>query len=398
MKNYKLHVSEGFKDTYGQEMLVKKEIEGRILNVFETHGYELIKTPTLEYIDVYSKDGMQKPDLYNLINRQGEVLALCNDMTSSIARFVCSNNSLPNGAKKYCYIQDTFRYPRLYQGKNHQFKQAGVEFIGNSGIEADLAIITLANLTMRHCNVHDFTIHLGSFNFLNSLFNDFNLSSEVTKIIYSLIDTKDYVTLRSLLEENLNEKKASFLIDLMLKGGKIKYILNLIEELDGMESKNELLYLKEVYEKLEALGITNVIFDFSIYSYAKYYTGIIFSVYVDGATKSVISGGRCDKLFQNYGKDLADCGFGLDVDVLSSYCLSKNLINVSRKRYVSYSDSLSFILSFTENEKLRKEGIIVSDICFNSLDEAIEYAKENGFDAVIEYKNNEKKLWEVELC
>ena len=53
MKNYKLHVSEGFKDTYGNEMLVKKEIEARVLNVFESYGYELIKTPTLEYIDVY---------------------------------------------------------------------------------------------------------------------------------------------------------------------------------------------------------------------------------------------------------------------------------------------------------------------------------------------------------
>ena len=48
MKNYKLHVSEGFKDTYGNEMLVKKEIEARVLNVFESYGYELIKTPTLE--------------------------------------------------------------------------------------------------------------------------------------------------------------------------------------------------------------------------------------------------------------------------------------------------------------------------------------------------------------
>ena len=101
MKNYKLHVSEGFKDTYGNEMLVKKEIEARVLNVFESYGYELIKTPTLEYIDVYSLDGMQKPDLYNLINRQGEVLALCNDMTASIARFVCSNTSLHPLPKNY---------------------------------------------------------------------------------------------------------------------------------------------------------------------------------------------------------------------------------------------------------------------------------------------------------
>lgn len=398
MKNYKLHVSEGFKDTYGNEMLVKKEIETRVLNIFGAHGYELIKTPTLEYIDVYSKDGMQKPDLYNLINRQGEVLALCNDMTASIARFVCSNNSLPKGAKKYCYIADTFRYPRLYQGKNHQFLQAGVEFIGKSGIDSDVAVINLANLTMRHCNVHDFTIHLGSSEFLNRLFHDFGIEKEVRKQVYALIDAKDYVTLRGLLEETLNEEDASFLIDLMLKGGKLRYILKLITKLEGKSAQKELLYLKEVYEKLESLGVENIVFDFSIYSYAEYYTGIIFSLYVEGAGKSVISGGRCDKLFLSYGKDLADCGFGLDIDVLASYCLEKNLIDVKHKKYLSYMDSDSFVFANKENEIYRKDGIIVSELDFDNLDEAKEYAKENGFDVVIEYKENKKTLWEVKVC
>lgn len=398
MKNYKLHVSEGFKDTYGNEMLVKKDIEMKVLNIFESHGYELIKTPTLEYIDVYSKDGMQKPDLYNLINRQGEVLALCNDMTASIARFVCSNNSLPNGPKKYCYIADTFRYPRLYQGKNHQFLQAGVEFIGKGGIDSDVAIISLASLTMRHCNVHDFTIHLGSSEFLNRLFLDFGIEKDTRKKIYALIDSKDYVTLRSLLEETLNESKASFLIDLMLKGGRLRYMDNLIKELEGTKALEELLYLKQVYERLNMLGVSNIVFDFSIYSYAEYYTGIIFNVYVEGARKSVISGGRCDKLFKEYGKDLEDIGFGLDIDVLASYCLKKNLINVNHKRYLSISDSESMVLAYKENEILRNNGIIVSEISFDNKDTALKYAKENGFDAVIEYKNNTKTIWEVSLC
>ena len=75
MKNYKLHVPEGFKDIYGYEMLVKKEIENRVLNCFNHYGYTHIKTPTVEYIDIYSDNGLQKPDLYNLINRQGEVLS-----------------------------------------------------------------------------------------------------------------------------------------------------------------------------------------------------------------------------------------------------------------------------------------------------------------------------------
>ena len=104
MKNYKLHVPEGFKDVYGYEMLIKKEIENRVLNCFNHYGYTHIKTPTVEYIDLYSDNGLQKPDLYNLINRQGEVLSLCNDMTRSIARFVASKSDDTIGIKRYSYI------------------------------------------------------------------------------------------------------------------------------------------------------------------------------------------------------------------------------------------------------------------------------------------------------
>ena len=127
MKNYKLHVPEGFKDTYGMEILIKKELENRVLNCFNHYGYIHIKTPTVEYIDLYSDNGIQKPDLYNLINRQGEVLSLCNDMTKSIARFVATNPDSEFATTRYSYSADTFRYPRQYQGKYHQFLQAGVD-------------------------------------------------------------------------------------------------------------------------------------------------------------------------------------------------------------------------------------------------------------------------------
>ena len=116
MKNYKLHVSDGFKDIYGDTIIVTKEVENIVLNTFTSFGYEMIKTPGLEYLDVYSLGGSQKPDLYNLINRQGEVLSLRNDMTSSVARFVSTNNSLKPGTfetlKKIheCLFQEIYEF------------------------------------------------------------------------------------------------------------------------------------------------------------------------------------------------------------------------------------------------------------------------------------------------
>lgn len=396
MKNYKLHISEGYNDTYGLEMLVKKEIEKCAIMTFQSHGYELIKTPTLEYIDVYSSGCMQKPDLYSLINRQGEVLALCNDMTSSIARFVCSNNL--EGPLKYCYTADVFRYPRLYQGKKHQFLQAGIELIGRDGISSDVECILLAHKLLKACNANEFTIHIGSAVFLDALFEDYKLSNELKNEIFSVIENKDYVTLNKVLHEHLDKDKADFIVDLMLVGGKLKYIDNLINELKNTKAYDELCYLKNVYQTLKDLGVENIIFDFSIYSYANYYTGIIFAVYINGISKAVIEGGRCDNLFSSFGKDMKNIGFGFDVDALTSYALANNLFEIKHEKYLSFVSDDSIVFACKNNDELRSKGIIVNDLAFNCINCAKKYAKANGYDKVLEYKNNTVKLWEVSEC
>ena len=395
MKDYKLHTTEGFKDSFGIEMLVKKEIERRIIDLYCSYGYELIKTPTVEFIDVYSTNGMQKPDLYNLINRQGEVLSLCNDMTSSIARFVCSNYE--NGIYKYCYSADVFRYPKQYQGKEHQFLQAGIEFIGQKGISTDTEVIYLAYKSLKKCNVNELTIHIGSALFLEKLFNDFKIDNNTKKIIYECIETKDYVRLYNFLNLNLDNDKANFIYDLMLRGGKLNYINNLINNLNG-EAVVELEYLKSIYLRLFNLGVDNVIFDFSIYSYARYYTGVVFSLYVPGISKAVVEGGRCDCLFKTFGHDFANVGFGLDINSLTNYSLINKTITLKNERYLSFVSDYSYVFANANNDIIREKGIIVNSLDFNSLNEALAYAKKHCYSKLLHYKNNSIEVMEVELC
>ncbi len=394
MKNYKLHISDGFKDIYGKEILIKKELENRILNIFKLYGYELIKTPGVEYIDVYSSKG-QKPDLYNLINRQGEVLALCNDMTRSIARFVSTNNSLKGDIFKYCYSADTFRYPRLYQGKTHQFLQSGVELIGNTGIDGDIQSIYLASKVLDACNCKKYTINIGSSLFLSELMNDFNIKDDVKKEIYHSIEINDYVTLRGILDSNLDSEKSDLIFELMLKGGRLKFIDSLMSKLKGYKSYEVLEYLKNVYNSLKELDVENIVFDFSIYSYQDYYTGIIFNIYIDDVVRYVVNGGRCDSLFKDFGKDLCDVGFGIDIDILTDYVINNDLISLKDEKYLSVADAKSFIKAVKNNDSFRKDGIIVNEINFNSLDEAMKYAKENGYSKVINYKDNKIEIKEV---
>ena len=395
MKNYKLHISDGFKDIYGSEMLIKKELENRVLNVFNSYGYELIKTPGLEYMDVYTLGKGQKPELYTLINRQGEVLSLRSDMTSSVARFVSTNKKLKAGVKKYCYSADTYRYPRLYQGKNHQFLQAGVELIGDDSIEADITTIYLASCTLKKCNINEFTINLGSSLFLKTLFDDFKLNDEIKKNIIEAIELKDYVLLSEYLNNNVDKEKADFILELMLRVGKLKYIDKQMEALKNTKSYEVLQYLKKIYLTLNELGVFNIIFDFSIFSYQEYYTGIIFKIYIDSVTKEVVSGGRCDKLFNEYGFDTPNIGFGMDLDRITDYVYKNDLLNIKIKKYLSYQKEF-LTKALIENDKFRKDNIIVSHVNnLDNLDIAMAYAKDHKFDSIIIYNENGFELKEV---
>ena len=95
MKNYMLHTSEGVRDFFGNELKIKEKLIANIKFSFSSFGYKMVQTPTFEYVDVFSvgKNTSQKPSLYNLINRDNEILDLRIDMTASIARFVSSKDS-----------------------------------------------------------------------------------------------------------------------------------------------------------------------------------------------------------------------------------------------------------------------------------------------------------------
>lgn len=392
MKNYRLHTTEGVQDCLGTQMEWKEEILKKIKKVFFLHGYEYVKTPTLEYIDVYSEQGLQKPDLYTLINRQGEVLALCNDMTASVVRLVATkdhNDILP---KKYCYASETFRYPKMYQGKSHEFLQAGVELIGVDDILADVECISLASKALQACGIGQHRIHLGSSSFLNCLFEDFGIIEEMQEKIRLNIEEKNYVDLKKMLNLVVSSEKASFLMNIILKGGKISYIEELMSKLSKTKAFEELRYLKQLYLALTDRGIDNVIFDFSIYSYAKYYTGVIFSIFTEGANRSIVDGGRSNHLFERFHCSYPLIGFGMDVDLMTDICMTQNQEKTKTVRILSYAQPGFEAQAYLDNEALRAQGYSVSCSLLKSLEEAKIYAKEKGFTYLLVYGSTTKKI------
>ena len=136
--------------------------------------------------------------------------------------------------------------------------------------------------------------------------------------IYKIIEAKDFVTLKEYLDSlDIKNSEKELIIELMQSAGRINFIRRLKDKIAFPKTNKILCELEEFYLALEEIDMAKyVLFDFSIYSYAKYYNKIIFQIFVKGIADAIIEGDRYDNLLSHFGADLKAIGFGLNVDLL----------------------------------------------------------------------------------
>ncbi|MDF2593688.1 MAG: histidyl-tRNA synthetase 2 [Clostridia bacterium] len=395
MKNYTLHIPEGVKDYIGAEASLKEKIQNKIKNIFYTYSYNLIETPTFEYLDVFTlgESGFQQPQLYNLINRQGELVALRSDMTRAIARVVCTQNSNMPVPQRYAYMANSFRYPERYQGKLHEFTQAGVELVGMSCAEADAEVIKVAIEALKAAGLNDFTMHIGSSEFLEYMLNDIGLDQEDKQAVYYAIECKDAVKLKSILEgSDIDADTLSLLLELIQCAGKIDLLRSVKEKITSPKSKQALEYLENVYEVLDEYSISEfVLFDFSILSYGKYYTGIMFQAFTHGIGSAVVEGGRYDSLLCKFGNNLPAVGFGIHISLLLQKIIQqKPLLPINRSKTLIVYTKATRKAALSAADGFRKDGLAVENSFFETIETALVYAKEAGLGGILYFKQDDK--------
>ena len=390
MKNYTLHIPEGVKDYIGSEAALKENIQVQMKEVFYRYSYDLIETPTFEYLNVFTKgeDDFQQPSLYHLISRQGEMMALRSDMTRAIARVVCTQKSHTPFPQRYAYMTNSFRYPERYQGKLHEFTQAGVELIGKKSVEADAEVIKVAFTALKEAGLQNFSIHLGSSEFLEDMLSDLGLSEGVITQVYDVMEHKDGVKLRHILElAHIEEETLSLLLELTQCAGNIELLKAIKAKMVSKKAKQALEELEALYELLKDYGVSeHVLFDFSLLSYGKYYTGMMFQVFCEGVGSALAEGGRYDRLLGEFGKDMPAVGVGININLLLKRLMQIKPLHeaqTNRSLIVAYESTRRISIQIAE--ELRHQGMSVENSFFETLEEALSYAKEKGFGGILHF-------------
>ncbi|RKD32921.1 ATP phosphoribosyltransferase regulatory subunit [Thermohalobacter berrensis] len=394
MYNFKREVPQGVNDELSDYYEIKDKLILEIKNIFKSYGYKQICTPTIEYLDVFSRIGSTviKDEMFKLIDSSGEILVLRPDMTVPITRMVTSRKKFNDDLLKYFYVSKVYRMNKNHQGKRREITQAGIEFFGNEKLDADGEVIAIAIKTLLN-EVSDFHIEIGHTDFYKGLFEEVNADNNIKSQLKKLIENKNFTEIERFLEKlNIREDVKDILVKVPGLYGDFENIIDKAKEMClNKKMEKALEDLKSVYEILKDYGYSNFVsVDLGLINYLDYYTGIIFKGYMANYGQIILSGGRYDKLTKEFGHSIPATGFGINIDELLRGLLTIN--KLKHKRY--YTDYL--ILYTPKNrrevfqiaEKLRKNAFIVETRLLNKrFKDYINYASANRVRWVMKYSD-----------
>src|SRR5512135_2330920 len=194
---------EGVRDLLFADAAAIRGMATALRGLWRVWSYHEIILPTFEYASTLATDvGAQiDAELYRFFDRQGRTLALRPDMTIPTARVIGTRLFDQPMPLRMSYVGSVFRYEPPRAGRQHEFIQAGVEFIGAPGRPADAEVIALAVAALRAAGLPDFRITLGHVGFFRGLLAALALPERLAGRLRAAVDRKAEAELADLLAE-----------------------------------------------------------------------------------------------------------------------------------------------------------------------------------------------------
>ncbi len=301
----------GTTDLLPDQLVKWQKVEEVIRQQMFRNSIKEIRTPIIEVTDLFIRgigegtDVVSK-EMYTFLDRGERSCTLRPEGTASIVRAFIEKFS-SNPIQKLWYMGPMFRYERPQAGRQRQFHQLGVEFIGYESIRSDVEIIALSWDLLNRIGIKDLKLEINSLgnsedraiyqrSFLswldiNSKFLDIDSQKRISQNPLRIFDTKNPETIK-LLEDA--PKLIDFLSDNSLERfNRIKQELN-YQEIPFTEN-NKLVRGLDYY--------THTAFEIK--------SGLL------GSQSTVCGGGRYDNLInQMGGKKTPAIGFAIGLERL----------------------------------------------------------------------------------
>lgn len=141
------------------------DLEARLLERFARAGYEPLRTPVLEPTELHERKSGAGivSKLFELAGGSGGLSGVClrPELTAGIVRAYTGAKVPPQAPWRVSHAGPVFRYETLKPGKLREFRQVGVERLGDGGALADAEIVWLADWATSEIGVTGATVRLG---------------------------------------------------------------------------------------------------------------------------------------------------------------------------------------------------------------------------------------------
>jgi len=315
----KVQRCKGNRDLSPEEMWRFRLIEGAFRNCCRRWGYKEVKTPTLEYLHLFTATGTLTSGMLSKVYSfldwdgwSGERVVLRPDGTIPIARLYI--DSMVEKIAKLFYVTNVFIFEATGK-KTRERWQCGTELIGVSSPTADAELITLAGEVLGKLRLDDLELRLSHVGLIKALLKKFGLSDEQQARIFTQILDGDGEALAKLepVSHDLGES-LSLLLDLKGKSSGFLRNLQVLLNDNSPELKPYIDDFVNTVELLDALGCDYQI-DIASAAGFEYYTGIVFQFF--SGEEKIGGGGRYDALIPLMGGgDVPASGFALYLDRL----------------------------------------------------------------------------------
>ncbi len=273
-----------------------QKVESIALEHFSRAGLQEIRTPIIEQTVLFSRGIGENTDvvgkeMYTFEDRGGRSCTLRPEGTASVARSIIQHGLLNNGPQRLWYRGPMFRYERPQAGRQRQFHQIGVEFVGLASAMSDAEVISIAWDFLKDVGIKDLTLEINS------------LGSNEDRNVYKE-ELKDWLSQRFDLLDEDSQKRINLnpLRVLDTKNNSTKELLSEAPSLNDFlsnESKTRFEYLQKLLDNLNIpYKINN-----NLVRGLDYYSHTAFEITSDhlGSQATVCGGGRYNGLISELG-------------------------------------------------------------------------------------------------
>lgn len=345
----------GMRDMSPAEMAVFHLVEEICRDCFLKWGYEEVRTPTIEYLHLFTSAGTLTPNMlgkvYSFLDWDGwsgERVVLRPDGTIPVARMYAEKLK---GLARLFYTANMFMFEETGEKTREQW-QCGAELIGAGSALADAELITLSSEILKKLGMKGVELKLSHAGLIKALLKKLGLSPEEQNRLFDRILDGDTAALAGVSRE-----APELLPMLSLKGQSPGFLRN--QRAILQQSLPEICApLDDFLKTVDILDELGVKYQINIASGTgfEYYTGIIFQYFRDD--DKIGRGGRYDALIASMGGgSVPASGFALYLD---------RLMNLVKAETLATSPPLKILVrvlsgdavkeSFKAAEALRKAG------------------------------------------